>query len=255
MGSFGQPDWNLWLETGPFGPSADDSCLIPGIIWLATNVVTGQNPPYYVQDFFAMYPKYAGTPLAIPGATTTLNSPTVTLSAAITGVVAGLPLSGPGIPDGAFIQTVTPDGLTITMTMPATAAGSNVSLTTWPSPTIPYPFLLAIVNLASASLVQARWQEMWPLAMGLYIAHYCTLYGYTDLPPGGSYTGIAPYQVALQGYATGILASKAAGDLSVSYMTLSGFGLNNWGAFNLTSYGQQLATLAKVVGTGPMFLW
>jgi hypothetical protein len=258
MGSFGQPDWDLWLSTGPWGPSVDDSCFLPGIIWLATNVVVGTNPPYYIQDFYAMYPKWAGTPVAIPGATTVAGSSNIALAATQpAGVVPGLPIAGPGVPDGAFILSIAGTGAStvITMTMPATANESNVSLTTWPNPAVPTNVILSYITLASASLVQARWCEMWPLAMGLYVSHYLTLYGYTDSPPGGTYAGQTPYQIALQGYASGIMTSKAAGDLSVGYTPLQGYGLNNWGAFNLTTYGQQLATMAKVVGMGPMFLW
>ena len=251
------PDWDLWLSAGPWGPSGDDGCYVPGIIWLATNVVVGQNPPYYIQDFYALYPKWAGTPVSIPGATTTAGSASVTLAApAPTGVVAGLPLAGPGIPNGAFILSVV--GTTITMTMPATDTATPVVLTTWPTPIVPHQVVLAYVTLASACIVQARWCEMWPLAMGLFVAHYVTLYGYTDLPPAGTppgFSGMTGYQIALQGYASGIMTSKAAGDLSVGYTPLQGYGLNNWGAWNLTTYGQQLATLAKVVGMGPMLLW
>jgi hypothetical protein len=254
MGSFGQPDWNLWLSTGPWGPSVDDSCYIPAIVWLASNVVVGSNPPYYIQDFYAAYPKWAGTPLAIPGATTTAGSPSITLAASIpTGTAAGFPIAGPGIPDGALILSAS--GSNITLTMPATASATGQQLTTWPTPTVPLQIILAYITLASACLVQERWQDMWPLAMGLFVAHYLTLYGYTDLPPSGSSATMTPYQIALQGYASGIMTSKAAGDLSVGYSVLSGYGLNNWGAWNLTTYGQQLATLAKVVGMGGMFLW
>jgi hypothetical protein len=59
--------------------------------------------------------------------------------------------------------------------------------------------------------------------------------------------------VAAQGLAGGIQTSKSVGDVSVGYQTLSS--LANWGAWNLTRYGQQLATMAAVVGSGPMVIW
>ena len=199
-------------------------------------MIVGQNPPYFVEDFFATYPKWAGPQLAIPNATTTNGSATVTLTALVAGVVPGLPLIGPGIPDGSFIQAVSSDGKTLTLTLPATEDGSAVSLTTWPTPIVPYPVILAYITLASASLAQARWLDMWNLAMGLFVAHYLTLYGLSDIPSSSAQTA---QQAAQQGFAIGIKTSESAGDLSVSFTPLAG-GLESWGAWNLTLYGQQL---------------
>ena len=60
-------------------------------------------------------------------------------------------------------------------------------------------------------------------------------------------------QVAAQGLATGILTSKSVGDVSAGYTALES--LKEFGAWQLTRYGQQLATLAKTIGSGPMVLW
>jgi hypothetical protein len=60
-------------------------------------------------------------------------------------------------------------------------------------------------------------------------------------------------QVAAQGLATGILTSKSVGDVSAGYTVLES--LKEFGAWQLTRYGQQLATLGKVIGSGPMVLW
>lgn len=60
-------------------------------------------------------------------------------------------------------------------------------------------------------------------------------------------------QVAAQGLATGILTSKSVGDVSAGYTALES--LKEFGAWQLTRYGQQLATLAKIIGSGPMVLW
>ena len=59
--------------------------------------------------------------------------------------------------------------------------------------------------------------------------------------------------IAAQGLAGGIQTSKSVGDVSVSYQVLES--LAAWGQWNLTKYGQQLATMAKVVGSGPMVIW
>ena len=60
-------------------------------------------------------------------------------------------------------------------------------------------------------------------------------------------------QVAAQGLANGIMVSKSVGDVSASYSVLTS--LEEWGAWNLTWFGQQLATMAKVVGSGPLLVW
>jgi hypothetical protein len=59
-------------------------------------------------------------------------------------------------------------------------------------------------------------------------------------------------QVAAQGLATGILTSKSVGDVSAGYTALES--LKEFGAWQLTRYGQQLITIAKTIGAGPMVL-
>jgi hypothetical protein len=113
---------------------------------------------------------------------------------------------------------------------------------------VPEPVLVAYISLASACLVQARWCDMWQVAMGLFIAHYITLYLQTASAPPGSTAA----QIAGTGLAFGVKVAKSVGDLSISYQILEA-GLDQWGAYNLTAYGQQLATLANAVGSG--ILW
>jgi hypothetical protein len=43
------------------------------------------------------------------------------------------------------------------------------------------------------------------------------------------------------------------GDVSVSYQALDS--LKDWGTFQTTTYGAQLATMARTVGAGPMVIW
>lgn len=66
-------------------------------------------------------------------------------------------------------------------------------------------------------------------------------------------TGASASQVAAAGLASGILTSKSVGDVSAGYTTLSS--LEAWGAWNLTKAGQLLATMAQVIGSGPMVIW
>ena len=114
-------------------------------------------------------------------------------------------------------------------------------------PPVPNVVLQAYITLASASLVQARWLEQWPIAMALFVAHFATLYAKSD---GNPLSTVG--QIAAQGISTGIQVGKSVGDVSVNYQPVTG--LEDWGSWNLTSYGQQLATMAKIVGAGPMLL-
>ena len=60
-------------------------------------------------------------------------------------------------------------------------------------------------------------------------------------------------QIAAQGLAGGIQTSKSVGDVSVGYQALAS--LENWGQWQLTTYGQELSTMAKVIGMGPVVIY
>jgi hypothetical protein len=62
-----------------------------------------------------------------------------------------------------------------------------------------------------------------------------------------------PEQIAVQGLANGIMVSKSVGDVSAGYQVLSS--LQAWGAWNLTWFGWQLITMAKINGAGPALVW
>lgn len=235
------PDWSLWLNTTWGFP--DD--VIYGSLFGAQNVVFGTNPPYSIQTFFSMYTKFGGTPLAVGSAIIVLGSAAVTVPSS-TGLAVGNPVAGAGIPDGAFIQSVD-SGTQVTLTVLATASGT-ITLTAWNATTIPVLIVLTYLMLATASLVAARWQEQWIVAMGLFVAHYLTLYARAD---GNPLSNIG--QIAAQGLSFGITVAKAVGDVSVSFQPI--VDLEEFGAWNLTLYGQLLATMARVVGAGPMLLY
>jgi hypothetical protein len=111
---------------------------------------------------------------------------------------------------------------------------------------VPQAVLQAYINLASASLVQARWQDTWVLAMGLYVAHFVTLY----LRSEGN-VGSTAGAIASSGLEKGIMVSSGAGDVSKSIQV--GTDLMDWGTFGETTYGSQLVTFAKIIGMGPMY--
>jgi len=108
--------------------------------------------------------------------------------------------------------------------------------------------LTMFVNLASACLSYDRWDAQWNFAMALFVAHYTTLYLQASVDDSGN-----TKLVVSSGLAKGIAVSKSAGDVSVSHSLVAGW--DSFGAWNLTAYGQQLITMAKLVGSGPMFVW
>jgi len=197
-----------------------------------------------------MYPKFAGPPLlsgtAAPTATLTAGSANLTSVNNITGLAIGQPIAGAGIPDNTFISAIA--GTTVTMSNPATASGTVVPIIVWNATTVPVTVLLAFIALASASLMQARWGDAWLVAMGWYVAHFATLYAKSDNNPNST-----AGQIAAQGLAGGIQISKSVGDVQVGYQPIQG--IETWAAWNLTVYGQQLASMARTMGMGPMLLW
>src|SRR5271157_3472903 len=239
----GTPDWGMWLDS-QWGPPGEQGTGFPFVIGAASNIVIGSNPPYTIQDFLALFPKYGGVPLQQSG-TLTAGSPNVT-DIVTNGMSAGNLVAGPGIPNGATILSV-PDGQHLVLSASATVNGTAF-ITVWTSPVVPLAALAAFIFLASSCLIQARWQEQWTFAMALYVAHFASLYAKSDGNPNSTVG-----QIAAQGIATGIQVAKSVGDVNVSYTPVPG--LEDWGAWNLTVYGQQLVTMAKVIGSGSMLVY
>lgn len=292
-----------------------------------------------------LVPVHGETPVgAVPGDTFTLSSAPpngvlqtltadgVFLTAGVDYTLSGttITLTAP-LTDGTLYATWIPAGYSITVNNAALASTSSVTLQVYEAPPIPVTVVLMYLRLACASLVHARWCEMWWIGIGLYISHYCTLYAKSDTsevfeslqtavhgetplgiapgtvytlsaaPPDGvlqaltknglfqtpgidytivgntltltvptvagdtlyatwpvsfqTLTSVAPSgaEIAAQGLAGGIQVSKGVGDVSVGYQALDT--LSSWGAWGLTTYGQQLATMAKIVGIGPALIY
>jgi hypothetical protein len=111
---------------------------------------------------------------------------------------------------------------------------------------LPPAVLQMYVNLASASINFARWQDQWLMGMALFIAHFATLYMESE-----GNAGTTPGAIARSGLASGILVSQSAGNVSQSVQPPD---LEEFAAWNLTIYGQNLATLARIIGIGPMYV-
>jgi hypothetical protein len=116
---------------------------------------------------------------------------------------------------------------------------------------IPAGVLEMYVAFAHACIQEARWKTAWKPAMGLFIAHWCTLYLMSASDPNSGVAGILA-----QGQTRGLVASKSVGDVSVSYdFSAATQDLSGWAGWTQTAFGAQLATLAKIIGKGGMYVW
>jgi len=322
------PNFQAWLQTA-WGAGQEFWSAGPGsLINAGTNLVFGQNPPYVLDDFLSFHPKFFGLPTTVANCVTVAGSSTIVVPS-LTGFVLGQFLRSQNFPPGTVVTGL--GNNTITVNNVATVSGI-IALQVYQSPPVPMTVIQLYLNLAYASLQFARWQEQWLVGMGLFIAHYLTLYAQSDAtevlsqlmtaihgeipvgtvpgtvyalsgaPPGGSlqsltvngvfqvpgvdytlvgnqitfavatpggaklyvtwpvqqqtFTSVSPVSgaaIAAQGLAGGIQTSKSVGDVSVGYQVLES--LKDWGAWNLTRYGQTLATMARVIGSGPMVIW
>ena len=115
---------------------------------------------------------------------------------------------------------------------------------------VPAAMLAEIVNMANACIQPDKWLESWRYAVGLYVAHYATLYlrTYAESSPTAA-------QAAASGALVGIVKSATLGDSSVSYDTTAVTkGTEDWGDLNATTYGQMLANRAKLIGAGGSYV-
>lgn len=111
---------------------------------------------------------------------------------------------------------------------------------------VPATMLTEIINMANACVQPDKWLESWRYAVGLYVAHYATLYLRTYAESNAT-----PQQAAASGALVGVVKSATLGDSSVSYDTTAVTkGTEDWGDLNSTTYGQMLANRAKLVGLG-----
>ena len=169
-------NFNGWLNVAwGSGAAFDVAC---ANFYGATNLVFGQNPPYYLDDFKSIYPKFFGLPTALSNCSIVEGTNIVTVP------------STNGLDYGQFVQAwgVLPKGTvitgigvgTVTLNNNAGATNANFSMSVYQTSPIPTGVIQLYLNLAYSSLVQARWQEQWFVAMGWFIAHYITLYARSD---------------------------------------------------------------------------
>lgn len=232
------PDYDVWVQLILGNADGEGASLLS--LAGAANIVVGQNPPYSASDFLALFPKWGGTPTAIT-ANTDGTTGVLTNVSSTTGFAIGQLVAGPGIADGSTILTVGTG--TVTLSQATTAAGTGVQVMVYTAMLIPLFIINAYVYLAQNSIFQARWFEMWAMAMGFFIDHYLTLWAIGQA--SGPNSTVA--QAAASGLAMGVKTSKAVGSVSASMQPLL---LDEWGTFALTLSGQQLATWGQFIGSG-----
>ena len=115
---------------------------------------------------------------------------------------------------------------------------------------LPEGILTTCLTQVNDSVLPSRWGSMWRYAAGLYLAHFGAMYLKTYAPESSSAS-----QVAAAAQPAGVIKSATMGDTQISYDNSAvTIGTEKWGSWNATQYGQQLATLARLVGMGGMYV-
>lgn len=115
---------------------------------------------------------------------------------------------------------------------------------------LPETILTEFLRMTNSSIQPDKWLESWRYAAGLFLAHNATLYlrGYSE-------NSASPANAAASGQVLGTVKSATLGDASVSYDDGSAtLGIQEWGDFNSTQYGQLLATRARFIGMGGSYV-
>lgn len=117
----------------------------------------------------------------------------------------------------------------------------------------PATMMQSFIAMANSIVSEVRWGEMWRLACGLLVAHYLTMY--LRQTKGNTTGSDNAQQAADSGALLGIVSSASLGDASVSYDTSAATqATQTWGQFNLTTYGQQYASLARIHALGGAYV-
>jgi hypothetical protein len=250
-GSQNWPDYNGFISQCWGSPSFEGD---PGwcALGAASNVVVGTNPPYSITDFYGFFPKYAGKIVTVTG-TFSSGSATVTginTAGLAAGQYAAILGTSPAIPSGTTISQITTLNTngSLTLSQPANAAGAFPLTVYVGPPIVPAQVLNAYIALASASLVQARWCDTWWIAISWFCDHYLTLYARSN---GNCSSGCG--QSAAAGLKQGITVAVSAGGVSQSLQPVPG--LEDWSAWNQSQSGVLLATIAKSMGAGCLWLY
>lgn len=115
---------------------------------------------------------------------------------------------------------------------------------------VPDVMLQVFINNSNASILPSRYCEIWRYAAGLYVAHFSALYLKTYSEGSAS-----PSRAAATGQQTGLVKTATMGDTTISYDNEAITEASaKWGSWNATQYGQQLVTMARMIGMGGMYV-
>ena len=220
-----------------------DACLCGTYLGLASGLPQTGNPPYYVNNLLALYPKFFGPPTIVTG-----------IAGGTTGIITDVDSTAGALPGQLVIaSTILPSTVissvgtdSVTLSSIPSQAGA-ITMQIYEAPPIALAVIQLYLNLAYASLMQSRWREQWALAMALYIAHYLTLWEQTEGNPQTT-----PSQIVANSLQAGITVSQGADGVSQGLEILKT--LESWGTWTLTQYGVQLATMARLCGSGPIYV-
>lgn len=115
---------------------------------------------------------------------------------------------------------------------------------------VPETMIQNFINMATSSLQQIRWQDMWTMGMAWYVAHFCALY-IQSMASASDATAVIRERTQAVGFTT----EEHAKDISATKVyggAKKGSQPSNW---ELTVFGQQLMAMAKLVGMGAMYAW
>lgn len=108
---------------------------------------------------------------------------------------------------------------------------------------VPDEVLLTYIQFASDSLSYQRYTSAWTMLVGLFTAHFASLWQQQSLGEQG------------QAVATGLINTMSVGGVSVGFDNSGATqDLEGWAAWKTTTYGQQFATLAKPYNIGGMVI-
>lgn len=116
---------------------------------------------------------------------------------------------------------------------------------------VPEVIIQSFIGMASSCVKQEAYGDMWAFCMGLFTAHFLSLFLMGSADPNGG-----PAAVISKAKSRGLEVSKSVDSVSVStdYSAITQ-DLAGWAAWTLTIYGTQFATIAKLVGKGGMYVW
>ena len=115
---------------------------------------------------------------------------------------------------------------------------------------VPEPVIDMYVEQAVRCIQKPRWHAMWKSGICLYIAHHLTLWLMGNAPAGSNGAS-----VAAAGMVQGSVSSKSVDGVSIGYSQSGAQSdLTGWGSYKETIFGEQFATMARMVGKGGMYV-